>query len=299
MNVRADVEEIETTRAEKLLAVVLAVFLLVGALWFYTRIDDWTRSAATYAPTTAEQAAIDAADRARGASFTADRRVAAERQKLELAREAYRTALEAHQPAQQLRRQYDAAQVRLAAAQAAQAAAHQQLQRVQPAANRASAAVSARASRGSRHHDLFAALGRLGLVLAWLAAGLWLLLRLHRRRSRYEPVAYAVLAAGAVLVLVFAGDYIGDYISWPRTGPLLLSVAGVAASLLVFALLQRYVRRLTPVRRVRQRRCPFCGYPAGGNEHCEGCGRTVVAECTTCGEPRRVGTRFCGACGAT
>jgi len=102
-----------------------------------------------------------------------------------------------------------------------------------------------------------------------------------------------------VLVLIFAGDYVGDYISWPRTGPLVLSLVGVAVTLVVFAVLQRYIRRLTPIRRVRRRQCPFCGYPVKDNEHCEGCGRTVVGDCTTCGEPRRVGTRFCGACGAT
>jgi Double zinc ribbon len=299
MSVHADVEEIETTKAEKLLAVVLAVFLLVGGIWLYQRIDDWTRSSHAYALTPAEQSAVSAADHARSRLEEAVVASARARRDLELAREAYRTALEAHQPAERLRRAYDAAQRNLAAAIARQAAAQQEVQRLQPAAIQAETTAARRADRGSRHDDLWAALVRLAFLLLWLGAGLALLLRLHKRRSRYEPTTYALVAAGAVLVLLFAGDYVGDYISWPRTGPLVLSLAGIAATLAVFAVLQRYVRRLTPVRRVRNHRCPFCGYPVQGSEHCEGCGRDVVAKCSTCGEPRRVGTRFCGACGAT
>lgn len=299
MSVRADVEEIETTNAEKLLAVVLTVFLLVGGIWLYTRIDDWTRTSRGYALSPAEQAAVSASEQARSQLSAAARDAARARQDLELKREAYRTALEAHQPAERLRVQYVAAQAELMAARGRQAAAQQNAQRLEPAAARAQEAAARRGNRSGRHDDLWAALLRFALVLAWLGAGLALLLRLHKRRSRYEPTTYALVAAGAVLVLVFAGDYVGDYISWPRTGPLVLSLAGIAATLAVFAVVQRYVRRLTPVRRVRNHRCPFCGYPVQGNEHCEGCGRDVVGKCSTCGEARRVGTRFCGACGAT
>src|SRR4051794_26303453 len=41
---RTDIEEIGTTRAEKILALVLTAFLLIGGIWTYTRIDDWTHS---------------------------------------------------------------------------------------------------------------------------------------------------------------------------------------------------------------------------------------------------------------
>jgi hypothetical protein len=49
---------------------------------------------------------------------------------------------------------------------------------------------------------------------------------------------------------------------------------------------------------VRKAECPFCGYPVRGNDHCEGCGRDVIASCARCEQPRRVGSAFCGACGA-
>ena len=36
-----DVEEIESTKSEKLLAVVLAIFLLIGTVWTYQKLDNW------------------------------------------------------------------------------------------------------------------------------------------------------------------------------------------------------------------------------------------------------------------
>ena len=116
MSVRADVEEIETTKAEKLLAVVLAVFMLVGGIWLYQRIDDWTRTSHGYALTPAEQAAVSASANAHSQLSAAATNAAQARQDLELKREAYRTALEAHQPAERLRVQYVAAQAELKAA---------------------------------------------------------------------------------------------------------------------------------------------------------------------------------------
>jgi hypothetical protein len=77
-----------------------------------------------------------------------------------------------------------------------------------------------------------------------------------------------------------------------------LSLFGIALTLLAFVALQRYLARRLPLRRVRKRECPFCGYPVRGNRRCEGCGREVVAGCAACGADRRVGVLHCGACGA-
>jgi hypothetical protein len=94
-----------------------------------------------------------------------------------------------------------------------------------------------------------------------------------------------------------AGDYVTDYVDPLDFGPLVLAVAGIALTLGAFAILQRYLARRVPLRRVRRHECPFCGFPVADNERCEGCGREVVADCATCTAPRRVGTLHCGACG--
>jgi hypothetical protein len=121
----------------------------------------------------------------------------------------------------------------------------------------------------------------------------------RRPGSRYFTVAVAVVGYAAILAFVLAADYITDYVDPLDLGPLVLSLFGIALTLLAFVALQRYLGRRIPLRRVRKRECPFCGYPVRGNRRCEGCGRDVVASCSACGADRRVGVLHCGACGAT
>ncbi len=295
-----DVEEIETTKSEKLLAVILAVFLLIGAIWTYQKLDDWV--AERVAPvqvqlSPADQAAIDRNSAANERLSVAMTSLTQAQSELEFRREAYRTALDAGQPAQDLERQYQAAQDALAAAQDEVNTAQAEVATTRPAAEAAYQRQQQLYSDRVDHHELVAFALRLGLALALLGFGYWLIGRLRRSRSRYFPVALAVVGSAALLALVLAADYITDYVDPVALGPLVLALAGVTLTLVAFAALQRYLARRVPLRRVRKHECPFCGFPGGTTEHCEGCGRQVVAECATCAQPRRVGTLHCGACG--
>jgi hypothetical protein len=301
MSTRVDVEDIQTTTSEKLLAVVLAGFLLIGGVWTYQRIDDEVRDAVaveSVQPSAADQVALQRLDVARARLDAATQARAAARDNLELRREAYRTALDAGRQAPQLERAYEQAQARFRGAQREVATAQQAVASAQPAADRANDRVAAERERTEDRRALFTFLLRFFLVAASVGIGYWLLARLRRRGSRYFMVAVAVVAYAAILALVFAADYITDYVDPLELGPLVLSLFGIAATLLAFMVLQRYLARRLPLRRVRKRECPFCGYPVRSTTHCEGCGRQAVAECSTCGADRRVGVLRCGACGA-
>jgi hypothetical protein len=293
---RTDIEEIGTTRGEKILAVVLTAFLLIGGIWTYTRIDDWTRSGSA-AVRFVQPPEVLRANAAQDRLARAQDRLANTQQQLELKREAYRTALEAKKPAGRLEQQYQAAQVAYAAAQREQRAAQAEVRATAPAAERAARDASRKAEERARHDARISFLYRLLLVIAGLVLGLWLFLHLHGRRSRWLPNALALVAAATILAFVLASDYVTDYIAPFDLGPILLALVGAAATLVVFGLLQRYISRRAPMRRLRRGRCPFCGFPARG-DHCESCGREVVGECARCGEPRRVGAPHCASCGA-
>jgi hypothetical protein len=288
-----DIEDIESTKSEKLLAVVLAIFLLIGGIWTYQKIDDVAREATKVTLTPAEQAAQARFYDAQTRVFQAEEQEAAARGELELRREAYRTALDAGEPAQDLERAYHQAEDAYEAAQAARAAAAAEVEAARPAAE----AAAARQAENFKHSELISFLARLAFVIAVLAAAYALLGRLRKRRSRYFTMGLAAVGFAAILALVMAGDYVTDYVDPLELGPLVLALAGIALTIVAFAALQRYLARRVPLRRVRKRECPFCGFPVGGNEHCEGCGRVVIAECATCAQPRRVGTLHCGACG--
>ena len=296
--VNVDVEEIQTTKSEKLLAVVLAVFLLIGGAWTYDRLADAARGAVAADVHSEDRLAADRANAAlmQEANATANEQRAIAR--LEFAREAYRTALDADEPAEALGRTYEARQREYERARAASRAARADARAARPAADAARARIEDAEEAARDREALLAFALRLVFVVGALGLGLWLLARLRRRGSRWFPLAAAVVGSATALAGFMAGDYLTDYIDPLDLGPLVLSLVGVGLTLVGFAVLQRYLARRIPARRVRKGECPFCGYPVGEGAHCEGCGRDVVAPCSSCASPRRVGTLHCRACGA-
>ena len=300
MNTRPDVEELQTTRTEKLLAVVLTAFLLLGGIWTYTRIDDVVRHHVRVpTQTLAQDPAIMREQAADQRLFRAQSRSRLALQDLEVSREAYRTALEAHKPTKRLERAYTAAASEYAAAKR---------EVNQARAAQASAAPAAQAARRSAEEKVGAALQRqardsflvrLAFVLLSIGLAYWLLAHLRRRYTRWFPLAGSVVAFATILALVLTSDYVTDYVNPFEWGIAVLALIGITATLLAYLALQRYLLRRIPQRRVRRRQCPFCSYPAGTNSHCEGCGREIIAPCANCDAPRRVGTTHCGTCGAT
>lgn len=300
MSTRVDVEEIQTTKSEKLLAAVLAVFVLIGGVWTYVKIDDYVADAIEidYRGSAEDRAALDRLSAARSRLSQATAARSRSRENLELTREAYRTALDEGRAAPALRQEYEVAQSRFTQAVRELSDARAGVSRAQPPADEANRRIANEIESKQDRRDLLTFLARFAFTAALLAFGFWLLARLRRRGSRYFPVAAAVVIAGVVLAFVLATDYITDYVDPVDLGPLVLALFGIGITLIAFVALQRYLAKRVPFRRARKAECPFCGYPVRGNEFCEGCGRAVVAPCGRCSAPRRVGVSRCGACGA-
>jgi hypothetical protein len=279
----------------------LTVFFLIGGIWTYAKVDNVVRSEIMSVDayfTADERAAVDRASDAQQQLDSAERVLAQARVDLELARERYRTALDADQPAGELEAAYRAAESTYSSARSEVDRARAEVAATRPAADAAYARAADEAQNASVRGELITFAIRLALLLTTLGCAYWLLIRLRRSGSRYLPVAFALVGFAALLALVMTGDYVGHHIDVEQLGPLVLSLTGIGLTLGAFWWLQRYLARRIPQRRVRKGECPFCGYPARGGEHCEGCGRSVIGECTTCHEQRRVGTFHCGACGA-
>jgi len=302
MSALLEVEDVQTTRGEKLLAVVLTIFLLIGGVWTYQKIDDVVRDRSapdySYRGTPTEQAAVARLNAAQQRYQGSVNEQARATQNLELRREAYRTALDEGRRAPQLRQAYVRAQARLTRARQDVGSARREVVEARPAARSAQEHIAEVQQGQVERHELLTFVFRLLFVLAGIAFGYWLLAGLRRRGSRYYAVGIAVVAYSVALAFVMAVDYLTDYFEPLELGPLVLSLFGIVLTLLAFVGLQRYLARRIPLRRLRKGECPFCGYPVRGSEHCEGCGRQVIAPCAACNGPRRVGTRHCAACGA-
>ena len=297
MTTHVDIQDIQTTRGEKVLALVMTAFLLLGGIWAYAHLDvhhGYVRP--SYTPV--EQRAISANDAAQQRLFAANQRAQAAQGELELSREAYRTAIEAHQPSTKLGARYRQDNKSFQVAQAAEQSARSEVARTTPAVTAAQKRAAKAANAKGRHDDRTTFLLRLAFLLAALTIAFLTFSRL--RRSRYLALASAFVGAATILAFVMGVDYVTDYISWQDLGPLVLAAVGTVSTFLAFWGLQRYLARRIPRMRVRKRECPFCGYPVRGDgPHCEGCGRDVVAECAKCSAPRRVGTTFCASCGSS
>jgi hypothetical protein len=302
--------EIETSTAEKILALVLAVFIAIGAIWGYFKLDEIAKSdSIAYAPAQkligAEEFSAIREHRQTMLSVERDRRARqTATRRLELRREAYRTALDANEPSAGLRAEYESAQTELASASRELQGDVKIEAQTRPGAMEAQQRLSELRQRAAEqededraHHDRIVFLLRLVLLILMLATAYWLLIRLRSRNSRYLPAALAWIGATAVLAIVMAADYTDNYIEFAEVGPLAISIAGIAVTLVAFVALQRFLAKRVPARRVRRGECPFCGFPLRDKPHCEGCGRAVIASCSSCHEDRRVGTSRCGNCG--
>lgn len=299
MTTRVDTEDISSTKSEKFLAVVLTIFILIGAGWAYYKIGEVTHPDQNYGYTASEQRAIDAQvtadlelDDATTARDDAKTQLDVARSDLDLAAEQDRDTTELEQAYREAQGEYKAAQDAYtdAAAEAKQADA---------AARAADQSYSERVENDQTDwRDAVSAGLRLVLVGALTFGGFGLIRRLRERDSRYLPLGFAVAAAGVIMALTFAIDYIGDYLDLLDLGPIVLSTLGIAATIGAFIALQRYLARRIPRSRVRKGECPFCGFPVHDRgPHCEGCGREVVAACGACSSPRRVGSPHCPTCG--
>jgi hypothetical protein len=316
---KVDIEEIASTKSEKALAVFLAIFLSIGAIWAYTRIDNAVRTSISQPRNaTAERAQItlDAAFRENSSATSI---LSNAQNNLAFVRESYRTALEARQspgtrtttrpPSVSIRgpqagqsitalaRRYRSANGAFLRARANQHRAANALGRARATYAQVAGPFSKRVDRVNRVRTLTTLGFRVLLALSLIGLGYWLLAALRRRRSRYLPLAFSAIAVGTLLAFVGATDYTNEYVGLRDLGPIVLSLFGVAATVGAFVVLQRYLARRVPGRRVRKGECPFCGYPSRGDAHCEGCGREVIGECSSCGGKRRVGTSFCASCG--
>lgn len=302
MSTRVDTEEIESTRSEKLLAVLLAIFLLVGTVWFYVKVPAWVESVAPGPDGSAVVAAENRSHELDERMWSAETAREEARHEMDLVREEFRVALQEGVGVEQARAEYEAAR-------AAYDRADERYDEASAAAREASeAAGKARddfeRENGSGLKAWLSALIRFGFVVGWTIASYRIIAQLRRRESRYLTLAFAGAAVGAIMALVFAVDYVTDYIDPLDLGPFVLSAIGVAATIVTFRVLQRYLAARLPGRRVRKGECPFCGFPLRESglqdgPHCAGCGRDVVAPCAACAAPRRVGSSYCGACGAS
>lgn len=312
-------EVMVVTMSERMLAWILAGFLLMALSWGYMNVDDAVRDARSN-PTAESYRALDQllseqeknekslglwddlsmtsleAAKIDSDEATTDR---------DTARERYRTELDAGNKDVQLRREYLAAEVQVVKARraltklkAARSAALDRqstyMKSKSPQRRRAEQRVESRENATDRWIFFLRAL----LTLGTLGISVLLLRYVNERSPRSEPLGQAAVTASALMVLTMIVDYSEISFDFDSLGPLGMAALGSAITIGAFFGLQRHLAKRRPLRRLRAGTCRRCGYPAKDIAFCEGCGSSVYEDCKRCGKPRRSGTPHCRSCGA-
>ncbi|MEW6399159.1 MAG: zinc ribbon domain-containing protein [Bacillota bacterium] len=307
-------ERAEATRAEKVLALGLVAFLLLGGLWVLDRLGDiparpdYGAVAARYGIAALEEEVSRLQgdlNQARQALGQAQENESRARVEYEFRREEYRTALDAGREDRERKATYQQALAAYdRAREATQAAARvvarweDALRNPQARLEEKRAAVSAEYARASRQYETRVLLLRLGYALPVLALAVAAWQALRRRHFPYLALLTSFMAFAVLQAAFLVGSYAWTlFRAWAQLG---VSLTGAAITAAGMVALRRYVFSPGRVMRARARagQCPRCGLPLGREYvFCPECGNRVAESCPHCGNRRPVSLPICPHCG--
>ncbi|NPV71828.1 MAG: hypothetical protein HPY55_14530 [Firmicutes bacterium] len=309
-----EIEQVETGRVERILAVGMVVFLLIGGVWTLNRMSSLVPHPDMPAIEAKHGTAKhnDTLNRLRLELQEADRLYAEEADRLaksqaayEFRREEYRVLLEsgkandAAKSAWELAREdYEAALTRRDVAVTVRDRARGALADEERAENEKRRLVFNEYESAVRLRELKLFLLRCAYTLPVFILALTLWQRMRRTGSRHLILATAFLAFATIQAVVVAAQY--SYHLLRGYMQLAVSLAGTVLTAFGLVALRRYV--LNPERLARSRlkrgQCPHCGFPRTAGKYCVSCGGIIEGACPNCGNPRPVNAPHCPSCGS-
>jgi hypothetical protein len=313
---RASISEessgIEFSRAERILALGMVIFLLVGGAWVFNRIQriparpNYHAIEQHYISSELQNEYWQAQNTLNAARAATERlrqelavatteyefrreefRVMNERGILDPAREkAYLDALAAFE---RLRRE-------IGLAMAVEESAHERLRPLETQWKTLHTQIGEEHARRLRAFELQLFGLRLLYAVPVFLLALLLFLRLRKQNSNYLVFATALIGAGTLQLVYLVALY-----SWHLLrdiAQIAIAVIGTALCMFGIVLIRRYW--LDPERvirtRVRRGQCFSCGAAAEDNVYCPSCGEELQKRCLGCGANRPVKAAFCPHC---
>lgn len=305
----------ELTRVEKVLALGLTVFLLLGGMWVLHRIPR-----AVPAPSHQllhEQLAQIRAGSGLGAEEATLSRLHQEVHEAEMRasqksaehvfrREEYRTALDAGRDDPVLRAAYqraladfEAAQATAATAQRAALAQSELTEGLRRQVALQEKPLWEQFERQQRRYDLLVFCLRMLYVGPVLALSIWAWARMRMARSQYLLIGTSLVGFGILQAVFLVGSY--AWTIFRQVAQLAVSIGGSAITIVGIVALRRYLANPARLRRARSRRgrCPRCDYPVQPEAaYCADCGERVAIPCGSCQRLRPAALAVCPHCGA-
>jgi hypothetical protein len=309
--------EREVTRAEKVLALTLAIFLLIGGLrvaWAINGIfpyPDYMELRGQFVPAALEED-VNALLQREGEKLEALQRLREEESTLlsqyEIAREEYRTLLDRGIDDAVKKARWEQARASHEETLAAISAAETALQDFQANAlgpkqqtlGEYHGRLETRFNQLTSRRNLQAGLALMVYALAGFALTLWIfnLFRSKPLLNRYGVIGTSFLLFGALQMLA-----ITYYTGFPFLRDLLpiewiISIAGSSLSIAGIVFLKNRYLSAEAVRnrRLWKKACPVCGFSQPGS-YCIHCGAEQTHNCSRCGLPTNKFALWCRECG--
>lgn len=308
----------EATRAEKILALALTVFLLIGGLRMAWAIDsafpypDYMKLREQFISASLEQERIIIFNQ-KNEKLAALQNLQIEESTLRLqyetAREEYRTLLDRGIDDRLKKAQWEEARDKHEETRTAISAAEAALRDFQNNIVAPKEKVFAEAERlfherlaqltGQRNRQ--AGLALMIYALAGFVLTLWIfnLFRGKPRLSRYTVIGTSFLGFGALQMLIIsyyiASPFLRDWLptEWiVSLGGSILSIAGI-----IFLKNKFLSTEAVNNRRLWKKACPACGFPHPGN-YCIRCGVAQKSSCASCGLLTNRFSPWCQECGS-
>ena len=307
-------QQVETGRAERILAIGMVVFMLIGGAWVLNR----TAALVPYpdrrvfedrAGVAVERESVNRLN----VQLAEAQRILDERSgelsralsMYEYTREEYRVGLERGKDDPAVKAAYEKAREAYERAANAAEIARRVRERFALELESASARLQERDLTINREYERAIAgrelkifVFRAAYALPIFAASLMVWVRARRAGSRYLILATAFLTFGIFQVVLMTLQY-----SWHLLKGFVqpvLSLVGTLACASALVAIRRYV--FNPARTARVRfwkgLCPHCGFPKSAGDHCPSCGGKLTEVCGSCGERRYVDAPYCPHCGA-
>ena len=306
-----EVEKMEATRGEKILASAMVIFLLIGGINILTELGDlperpqrdiYYEKCGVYNLESEERSIDFDLKVARDALENADDEYLSAKENYLFKREEYRVILDKEETDEikereheEARKRYEESQVQLNEAQAVYDGIHDRL-------NQKSDEVAD--ARGLAHEEynityqiyrLKVLAVKLAFVLPLLAVAIAMFLKAKKAKSKYTIHANAFMAFASLLLIYTIIENV-----WQSLHAIGISILGAVACAITLAYLKKqyFNSKRIAMSRLKQNKCPWCTFPIRHDmSYCQNCGEKLAYECPECGEMRSILTRFCPNCG--
>lgn len=301
----------EFSRAEKILAGALVLFLLLGGVKVLQELRQLPEEPsmmeyeAKYGIPALQENLSKLSERGREleeAYRGAQEEFESSREGYLFLREEYRTSLEEGNLSEELKSKYEKARGEYQEALERRDAARERVEEVREEQEALAKKISGLRQEASEDYesarDIYEAkvfLLRLALVVPLLALSLYLSQRASERKSRH-----AILASSFMTFAILLFAYMIVEFTWRSFHVIGVSAIGALATGGALVYLKR--KYFTPERvalgRLSERRCPHCDFPfEPGDTYCRRCGKKLTEECRYCGSQRSNFSPYCPHCG--